>query len=365
MFDDGWSDFDARATLDAAVEFDAEENRAALGKLRATLHFADLHAALPATSARERAGERLVVHGGDGCPPIAEFAPAELGVLLKISSGAAAAYIGEALALRHRLPRIWAKTLNGQAVVWRARAVARACLKLSAEAAALVDERVVAVIDSLSAYRLQKIIDAVIKEADPDAARRAAENRARERGVWVQPSDDHGTKTIWVKAASGDVITFDATINDLAWALHMLGDPDPLTERRAKAIGWIADPLAAYELLTAARYLASHPTPAEPTTPTASPPRASATEPAVPAEPPADLADSGDFINVSDFGGFGRPEPAGAVRCPVAETRAAIDPYSRHQLASKLATIKTAAHAPEPAPADASSCTSTSPTKRC
>ncbi|MDX6262398.1 MAG: hypothetical protein QOH84_4086, partial [Kribbellaceae bacterium] len=37
MFDDGWDDYDAAATLDAAVEFDAEENHAALGKLQATL----------------------------------------------------------------------------------------------------------------------------------------------------------------------------------------------------------------------------------------------------------------------------------------------------------------------------------------
>ncbi|MDX6283940.1 MAG: hypothetical protein QOH03_5011, partial [Kribbellaceae bacterium] len=494
MFDDGWDDFDAAATLDAAVEFDTEENRAALGKLQATLHFADLHTTLPQTST-VRGGERLVVHGGDGCPAIAEFAPAELGVLLKISSGAAAAYIGEALALRHRLPRIWAKTLNGQAVVWRARAVARACLKLSAEAAALVDERVVAVIDTLSAYRLQKIIDAVIKEADPDAARKAAEDHARQRGVWVQPSDDHGTKTIWVKASSGDVITFDATINDLAWALHKLGDPDPLTERRAKAIGWIADPQAAYELLTAARYLATHPapattppteanqpppapptanSPAAPTTdppeaptetpsgpPTANAPAAPTTDvPGAPAEtpfgaptanalgaptanplhdssdaeprlpkatapelpdnsseadpnrpgepatvPPDGPADAelhlpgsptaglaGDASGVklhkpgatgAEPGLSGAPrtepadessgdewdlpevpgevaeepdwdapypgdgqEPVGPVHCPAGEIRAAIDPYSRHQLAGKLATIKNAAHTP-------------------
>jgi hypothetical protein len=264
MFDDGWDEFDAAATLDAAVEFDMEENHAALGKLCAALHFADLHAALPPALRKTptvRGGERLVVHGGDGCPAIAEFAPAEFGALLKMSSGAAAAYLGDGLALRHRLPRIWAKTKNGQAIVWRARAVARACLKLSKEAAALVDERVVGVIDTLSAYGLRRIVDAVILEADPEAARKAAEERARERGVWVQPSDDHGTKTIWVKAAAGDVIRFDATINDLAWALQLVGDPDPLSARRAKAIGWIADPAAAYELLAAARYLASNPQP--------------------------------------------------------------------------------------------------------
>jgi hypothetical protein len=373
MFDDGWDDFDAAATLDAAVEFDVEENSAALGKLRAALHFADLHASLPPAFRKvseERGGERLVVYGGDGCPAIAEFAPAEFGALLKMSSGAAAAYIGEALALRHRLPRIWAKTLNGQAVVWRARAVARACLKLSREAAELVDARVVAVIDTLSAYGLRKIVEAVIKEADPEAARQAAEERAREHGVWVQPSDDHGTKTIWVKAAAGDVIRFDATINDLAWALQMLGDPDPLHARRAKAIGWIADPAAAYELLAAARYLAAHPqrsTPA-PTDADQDLPKESATVATDNSEGPerpanshrskgSDRSDSSDSSDGSDEPGLDDEadrdaphpslgeEPSDPVVCPAAETKAAIDPYSRHQLAGKLAEIKKAAGA--------------------
>jgi uncharacterized membrane protein YgcG len=270
MFEGDWDELDAAATLDAAVEFDEEENRAALGKLEAVLHFADLHADLPIRSQHAptmRGGERLVVYGGEGCPAVAEFAPAELGPLLKLATRTAAGYLGEALALRHRFPKILAKTRNGQAIVWRARAVARACINLSQEAAALVDERVVPVIDTLSAYRLQKIIDAVIKQVDPEAARKAAEDRARDRGVWVHPSDDHGTKTIYVKAAAGDVIRFEATINDLAHALAALGDPGTLAARRAKAIGWIADPAAAYELLAAARYLATHPTETTATTP--------------------------------------------------------------------------------------------------
>ena len=414
MFDDGWEDFDAAATLDAAVEFDVEENRAALGKVQAALHFADLHAALPPThrkTSRKRGGERLVVYGGDGCPAIAEFAPAEFGALLKLSSGAAAAYIGDALALRHRLPRIWAKTVNGQAIVWRARAVARACLKLSQEAAALVDERVAAVIDTLSAYRLHKIVEAVIKQADPEAARRAAEEHARERGVWVQPSDDHGTKTIWVKAAAGDVIRFDATINDLARALQMLGDPDTLPARRAKAIGWIADPTAAYELLAAARYLAAHPHSSTPAEADQDPSRASAAEPHDdPVEPgladdadrdapyprlgeqPSKLPDNSSEVAQDQHSASVTAEPDGAVRerllddvapnfhqpnlhqreprepgpddeadrdaphpsvgeqpsdpsaQPCAATRAVIDPYSRHQLAGKLAGLKKAAN---------------------
>ena len=99
-------------------------------------------------------------------------------------------------------------------------------------------------------------------EADPELAKAQAEAAAKERGVYVGPSDDHGTKRFWVRAAAGDVIRFDATIDDLAQALKTLGDTDSLDDRRAKAIGWISDPAAAHQLLEVARYLArTRPTP--------------------------------------------------------------------------------------------------------
>lgn len=339
MFDEGWGDFDAAATLDAAVEFDAEENRAALGKVQAAQHFAALHGELPtasSTASELRGRERLKVYGGEGCPAIAEFAPAEWGALMKLSTDGAAAYLGEALALPHRFPRIWAKALDGQVIVWRARMVARACLKLSQEAAALVDERVVGVIDTVTSYRLHKLIEAVIKEADPEAAHKAAEEQARERGVWIQQSDLHGTKTIYVKAAAGDVICFDATIDDLAWALHVTGDPDPLEARRAKAIGWIADPAAAYELLTAARYLAGKPA-THGTTPSPNPDSASR-------DSVSRDADSVEELEHGDSDRIGLHEVRAAVAM-AADDAKGFSLHSRSTLAERLALIKQSAYA--------------------
>ncbi len=219
--------------------------------------------------------EQIHVYGGDGCPGVAEFAPIEFGAVMRMSSGAAASLIGEALALRHRLPRIWAAVLAGNAVSWRARKIAHACLSLSFEAAAIVDRRVVGIVNTVTPGALKKIVTAALWEADPEAAKAQAEAAARTRGVFVTPSDDHGTKQIWVRAAAGDVIRFDATIDDLARALKTLGDTDNLNQRRAKAIGWISDPAAAHQLLEVARHLArtqptaastqpTHPQPADP-----------------------------------------------------------------------------------------------------
>ena len=49
--------------------------------------------------------------------------------------------------------------------------------------------------------------------ADPDLARAEAAEKARERGVFVGRSDEHGTKTMYIKAAAGAVIRNEATLD--------------------------------------------------------------------------------------------------------------------------------------------------------
>ncbi len=286
MFEEDLDELDTADLLAAASQYGRIENRAAVRVLEAALAYADRHAVV---LGEPRPGyEKIHVYGGDGCPGVAEFAPIEFGAVMRMSSGAAAALIGEALALRHRLPRTWAAVLDGNAVAWRARKIAHACLALSQEAAAIVDRKVAGIVNTVTPGALTKIVKAAVWEADPEAAKAQAEAAARTRGVFVAPSDDHGTKQIWVRAAAGDVIRFDATIDDLARALKILGDTDDLDQRRAKAIGWISDPAAAHQLLEVARYLArtqptaantqptapSRPTPRRVTAPQAMPPTA-------------------------------------------------------------------------------------------
>jgi hypothetical protein len=254
MFEADLDELDTADLLAAASEFALTQERAAVRILEAALAFADRNGVV--FSEPLPGSERIQVYGGVGCPGVAEFAPIEFGAVLRMSTRAAASFIGEALALRHRLPRIWAAVLSGNAVAWRARKVAHACLSLSLEAAAIVDRRVVGIVDTVTPTRLTTIVKAAVWEADPELAKAQAEAAARARGVFVAPSDDHGTKRFWVRAAAGDVIRFDATIEDLARALKTLGDTDSLDQRRAKAIGWIADPAAAHHLLEVARHLA-------------------------------------------------------------------------------------------------------------
>ena len=57
---------------------------------------------------------------------MAEFAAA---VGLPTETGKA--YLGEALELRHRLPRTWARVRSGDLPAWRARRIARATIALT------------------------------------------------------------------------------------------------------------------------------------------------------------------------------------------------------------------------------------------
>src|SRR4051812_31119635 len=197
MFEGDLEELDTVDLLSAASEFGRVENRAGVRVLEAALVFADRHAVV---LGEPRPGyEQIHVYGGDGCPGVAEFAPIEFGAVMRMSSGAAAALIGEALALRHRLPRIWAAVLAGNAVPWRARKIAHACLSLSLEAAAIVDRRVVGIVNTVTPGALKKIVTAALWEADPEAVKAQAEAAARIRGVFVAPSDDQGTKRIWVR----------------------------------------------------------------------------------------------------------------------------------------------------------------------
>ncbi|TWD83855.1 hypothetical protein FB561_5024 [Kribbella amoyensis] len=272
MFEGDVTELDATGVLTSAAELRAERDRLEARLLQHAQYFADLHTvdALQSDHSDNHDGgydrcgrERGIVYGGEGCPAIAEFAPAEFGALLGTSAGAAGNYIGQALALRHRLPRIWATVLNGEATPWKACKVATACLDLSQEAAAIVDERVVGLVDTVTPIRLHKIVTAARYEADHEAARAAAERKARERGVYIGRTDVYGTNSIWILAASGDVMRFDATIDALAEALKTLGDPDPLRLRRARALGILADPAHALAILNASRK-GVQPTPALP-----------------------------------------------------------------------------------------------------
>ncbi|MGZ4476696.1 MAG: DUF222 domain-containing protein [Nocardioides sp.] len=253
------ADLDPAAALSTAVARRRAADAAEAELLAIAAHWADLHAVLPGADvaaaglgAQLRIGgvERLVPLAGEGTPEVAEFAPAELGAALGMTTYAAGVLVGNALELRHRLPRLWARVMEGTLPAWRACQVAEHTKALNAEAARFVDTQVAAVAHRIGLRRLLALVDAAVKRHDPSLAAEREKAAAETRGVWCSDEMTDGTRSIRIEADALDAEAFDQTITDIADALERFGDTDAQDVRRSKAVGVIADPQGTLDLLS-------------------------------------------------------------------------------------------------------------------
>ena len=88
-------------------------------------------------------------------------------------------------------------------------------------------------------------------EADPAAAEQRAKMWEAERFVRTGRTGEGGLKLLVARAEAGDVIWFMATVNRIAEILRLEGSADTADVRRAQAIGILAQPARALELLFA------------------------------------------------------------------------------------------------------------------
>lgn len=249
MFEPDVAALDADATLSAASGARAVADWAETRLLQVAAHWADLNGELDrlADGRRLPGMERLVRLGGEGTPEVSEFAPAELGAQLAMSPYAAARLVGDAVDLRHRLPRLWARVLAGEVRPWIARRAAESTRDLTLAIAAVVDRRVTPWAHSISWGRLEAIIGVVIA-ADPEAAALAAEQAEIRQGVWLGRSTDAGIKDIFIRTEAANAIWFDASIDRIADGLGLFGDTSSKDVRRGRAVGVLAQPQRALDL---------------------------------------------------------------------------------------------------------------------
>ena len=237
----------ARAVADGHRFIVAEETQL----FRLAAHWADLHHpdakiidgyVLPGT-------ERAKRYGGAGTPAVSEFAPAEFGALQEMTTSAAVAMIADALDVRHRLPRLWRLVVSGGVRVWKARKVAVQTRHLSPEACDQVDADIDGYVNAMSWGRFLNLLRAKIINADPIEAEKSRRHAEADRFVKAGRVDEHGLQTLIARARAGDVRWFNATIERIAEILEIEGDHHPLDVRRSKAIGILAQPAIALDLL--------------------------------------------------------------------------------------------------------------------
>ena len=186
---------------------------------------------------------------GEGAFMVEEFAVCELAAALSMSEPAARRYVGQAMELRERLPRLFGCVMTGVLPAWKARQIADETIPLNAAAADYVDAQLAPFAQKIGPTRVLRCVAAAILRHDPDLAAERAAKAAEGRGVWIDDRID-GTSEITAVTGTPDAHAVDHTLNALATTLGELGDTDPKQVRRAKALGLLADPQAALDLIT-------------------------------------------------------------------------------------------------------------------
>ena len=194
-----------------------------------------------------------VAIAGPGAPLVAEFACAELAAALGVPTEWGTRLAGDALELRHRLPRLWARTTRGELPVWRSRRISQATRSLSCEAAAWVDAQVAPFAHRIGPTQTDRLVAAAIARFDPDLAeqqrRAAADGRFFE--VDHQQVAFAGTSRVYGELDLADALDLDAAVAAGAEERARLGSTETLDVRRAQAVGDLARRQATLELVGA------------------------------------------------------------------------------------------------------------------
>jgi hypothetical protein len=248
------------AVLDRATDALAVRRRADVALLVAAVDWAELHVVSSVDDAAHWGEPDLYAEGcctlaGPGAPLVAEFAPLELAAELGWTPTAAQQLIADGLDLRYRLPRLWRLVLELAIPVATARYVAELTRDLDGDAARDADRSVAQAASGghaghLSRRRIRRLVDEVRLYHDPDRAVDDEHHALESRKVESWPGNTPATTEVFLRLDAADADAFTTAVARVAEELGRLGDPDSVEIRRARAVGVLADPQRALDLLT-------------------------------------------------------------------------------------------------------------------
>jgi hypothetical protein len=187
-------------------------------------------------------GDTVFPIAGPGAPWVTEFCVAEFAAALGMPTDHGRWLLGEAIELRHRLPRLWRRVMAHDLPAWRARRIARRTMELTAEAAGFVDRQIVHVAHRAGPAIVDRLIDEAVARFMPATAAAQAARAADGRRFVV----DHrqvsfsGTSKVYGELDLADALDLDAAVTARAAQLAALGGDLHLDARRAAAVGEIA-----------------------------------------------------------------------------------------------------------------------------
>ncbi len=276
-----FDDLDPKALLARAEQRVVERRRGDLTDLHLAAQWAALHSTDPREDPGHRevpGGDRLVRVGGDGTPRLRQLSLCELGIAFDTHTLAARALVADALDLQHRLPQTWAAAQELGCEIWVVRKIARLTRDLSLDAVGLVDTALAPVLHTLPAGRLITLAEAKVIEADPEGYTEKFEAELRRRRVGISRTDEHGLRTVFARLDAGHATWLDAALEQLADILTTRQDLRPDTppdagrdELRALALGLLARPAEALQVMLEAAQESGPRSPSEPERPPARP----------------------------------------------------------------------------------------------
>ncbi|MFB9313829.1 HNH endonuclease signature motif containing protein [Nocardioides plantarum] len=220
------------------------ESRVQVAKLTAVLDWAAAHVAgdEEAAALLDPMVEPALHLGGSGCPVIGEFSALDLALSLGGSSDAGLAYLGKALELRHRLPRLFARVVALEVSVWKAFRVAEQTISLPPGGAEHVDRVIAPFLHSCSWAQVDRAVDAARAQFDPEEAERLRLSAAEFRHATLDLRDARTAGTIDMRATLdlSDALDLETALRDGAQTLADLGSTETLDVRRSQALGEMA-----------------------------------------------------------------------------------------------------------------------------
>jgi len=250
------ADLDTGTLLGLVAEDRVRELKGVRRKLRLAYHLAVTHPPTPQHPAAVMGDLAFVANdcedplAGEGTPEVALFAVEDYSAAAGLSRPAALSLVADALDLHHRLPKLWRRVEALEVEGWRARRIALLTRKLSYEAARWFDTQLAEggrtgwpTVEKHLAAAIARFHPDVVKDPQAPVGKEAwgvvlrHPNRGREEGALGVG----GTSELTAVGDSLDLARFYDLLTAEADQMRREGDCDTLEQRRAKAIGRLAD----------------------------------------------------------------------------------------------------------------------------
>ena len=229
--------------LAAARAASRMEQAAGVAKLTAAVEWAALHEPTgTGDSAYWWEAGHMVPLAGEGASEIGEYAIAEFATALGVTTQSGRRFIGHALEIAWRLPKLWAQLQAGRVPAWRAVRVAEHTFTLSKEAAGFVDRHVAAVAGRVSLPQLEHLVlearhrvEGLEREDPENPAPEVPDTRHMK--VDAEQVSFTGTVEVHGELDLADALHLDQALVAGAEQLKLAGSAESLDARRATALG--------------------------------------------------------------------------------------------------------------------------------